>query len=70
MQESKTDDTDSIYLPDYTYTSHNRCKMVRFKSGGIGLFVKDTYSRYISVDKSKCSKLVLWLTINSNIIRM
>ena len=43
IQESKTDDTDNIYLPGYTYTEDNRCKMARIKSGGIGLFVKDTF---------------------------
>ena len=31
------------------------------------VYLLDTYSRYISVDKSKCSKVVLWLTINSSI---
>ena len=64
IQESKTDDTVNIYLPGYTYTAHNRCKMARIKSGGIGLFVKDTFSSYINIDKAKCSKLVLWFTIN------
>lgn len=38
--------------------------MSRFKSGGIGLFVKVNLSQYGKVNKAKHSKMLLWFTIN------
>ena len=67
LQESKTDDTDSIVLPGYTCTLNNRDKLSRYRSGGIALFVRDSISDFVKIETELHSKLILWFTISHNI---
>ena len=67
LQESKTDDTDSIVLPGYTCFLNNRDKLSRYRSGGIALFVKNSISDYIKVENEFHSKLILWFIISHKI---
>ena len=67
LQESKTDDTDSIVLPGYTCFLNNRDKLSRYRSGGIALFVKNSISDYVKVENEFHSKLILWFIISHKI---
>ena len=67
LQESKTDDTDSIVLPGYTCTLNNRDKLSRYRSGGIALFVRDSISDFVKIENELHSKLILWFTISHKI---
>lgn len=60
IQESKTDDTDAVKIPGYTVFLHNRASISRFRSGGIGLIVKDEILPYVKIDQTKTLKLVLF----------
>lgn len=64
IQESKTDDTDSVNIPDYTVFYHNRTNISRFRSGGITLIIKNEILPYVKIDQVRNSKVVLLFTIS------
>ena len=56
IQESKTDNTDSIRLTGYTCILNNRYKLSRYRSGGIALLVKNSISNYVNIETQSFSK--------------
>ncbi|MES9879996.1 MAG: reverse transcriptase family protein, partial [Sedimenticola sp.] len=72
--ETKLDAFDIITLPGYTFLSQHRKQKYLRKSGGIGLFVKDCYTPYLSLIESD-SDYTMWvkihhymLTVNEDIL--
>ena len=70
IQELKTDDTDDVELPDYTVFLHNRASISRFRSGGIGLIVKDEILPYVKINQTTTSKLVLFFTLSKKLCHL
>ena len=70
IQESKTDDTDDVEIPSYTVFLHNRASISRFRSGGIGLIVKDEILPYVKIDQTKTSKLVVFFTLSKQLCHL
>ena len=63
MTETKMDDFYSISIPEYSYLYQNRKQAFKRKSGGIGLFVRNSLSKYFEkVDTNYY--YVLWLKLN------
>lgn len=61
--ETKLDRYDSIDVPGYVFFSQCRKQKFIRKSGGIGIFVKQTLSPYITLITSD-SDYILWVSIN------
>lgn len=61
--ETKTDDSDVIQIPGYSTFLKNRTKLVKIRSGGIGLLVKDALLKYITAVHTNC-EYVLWFKIS------
>ena len=66
--ETHLDSTDCVDIPGYVFFSLPRSKAYRRKSGGIGLYVKDSISHYVKVEKN-CTDYVLWLNIDKHILK-
>jgi hypothetical protein len=67
LQETKTDDTDSICVPGYDVHLFNRQKITRYRSGGIAVFVKKEISKYITFDKHSNSNLIKFFKISKEV---
>ena len=59
---TKIDNHDVISLPGYKFLSQNRKQKYVRKSGGIGIFVKDSIMQYISLVESD-SDYILWFKL-------
>ena len=69
VQETRTDDIDTIIIPGYSVYLNNRSCNSRSRSGGIGLIVKDTIVPFITIHDTKVSDLILLFTISNVITR-
>ena len=69
VQETKTDDIDTIIIPGYSVYLNNRSCNSRNRSGGIALIVKDTIVPFITIHDTKVSDLILLFTISNVITR-
>ena len=67
IQESNTDNTDTIHLNGYTCILKYRHKLSRYRSGGIALLVKNSISDYVNIETQSYSKLIVWCTISHKI---
>lgn len=63
VSETHTDDTDDVDIDGYTFYSKHRAQNYRRKSGGIGIYVRNYFSKYVSVLNSE-SDYGLWLEID------
>ena len=66
LQETKTDDLDTIELPGYIFKMKNRIKIGR-KSGGMILAYKESLDNYIELLDIE-SKYVLWFKVSSKLV--
>ena len=69
MCETKLDAYDEIKLSGHEFLSQCRKQKCFRKSGGIGVFVKDTISEHVSVVDSE-SDYVLWLKLDKRAFKM
>ena len=67
MQETKTDETDDIYIDGYKTFMFCRKKLTNYRSGGIALLVRNSIASYVHVEKSEECKLVHFFTISKEI---
>ena len=67
LQESKLDDVDSIAINSYSIYTKNHKIVVRYRSGGIALIVKNELIPFIRVLKTE-SKLILWFSVSKSIM--
>ena len=67
--ETKLDAYDEIKLSGYEFLSQCRKQKCFRKSGGIGVFVKDTISEHVSLIDSE-SDYVLWLRLDKRAFKM
>ena len=63
VNETKIDKYDTIHLDGYTFISQCRRQKFFRKSGGIGVFVKNYLSPYVSLVESD-SDYILWVKLN------
>ena len=63
VNETKIDKYDTIHLDGYTFISQCRRQNFFRKSGGIGVFVKNYLSPYVSLVESD-SDYILWVKLN------
>lgn len=63
IQETKTDDLDTISIPGYKVIVKNRSCISKNRSGGIALIVKEAISPFIKVHDTKSTDLILLFTI-------
>ena len=63
VNETKIDKYDTIHLDGYTFISQCRKQKFFRKSGGIGVFVKNHLSPYVSLIESD-SDYILWVKLN------
>ena len=66
LSETHLDDTDIVDIvdiADYSFISTNRSQAYKRKSGGIGVYVKDTLSPFIDFLPNE-SEYILWISIN------
>lgn len=68
LQETKTDDLDTIELPGYIFKMKNRKKIGR-KSGGMILAYKESLENYIELLDIE-SKYVLWFKVSSKLVNL
>lgn len=66
ISETKLDIFDLIELPGYTFFSQCRKQKYKRKSGGIGVFVKQSLFPHVSLIESD-SDYVLWLSISKRV---
>ena len=69
IQERKTDDCDYIHIPGYNIYFNNRKNLIRRKSGGIVLLVKEGLQKYVQVETRHNSNLILWCNISRDLIQ-
>ena len=65
VTKSKLDNHDLVTMPGYKFISQPRHQKLLRKSGGIGVLVKDTISRHISIIDSD-SDYLLWLKLSKS----
>lgn len=65
VTETKLDSTDIITVNGYTFRSQPRKRRYIRKSGGIGVFVKDSMNKYVELIETD-SDYVLWLKLRKN----
>ena len=63
MCETKLDKYDSIELHGFTFISQCRKQKFIRKSGGLGVFVRNELSEFITQEDSE-SNHIMWLKIN------
>ena len=68
LQETKTDDLDTIELPGYIFKMKNRKKIAR-KSGGMILAYKESLENYIELLDIE-SKYALWFKVSSKLVNL
>ena len=68
LQETKTDDLDTIELPGYIFKMKNRQKIGR-QSGGMILAHKESLENYIELLDIE-SKYVLWFKVSSKLVNL
>ena len=68
VTETKVDSSDIIGLHGYKFFSQCRKQRIIQKSGGIGVFVKESISPYIGVIESD-SDYILWLKLSKSFLQ-
>lgn len=66
--ETKLDDFDNISIPGFTYIFQNRKQTYIRKSGGIGIFVRNSLSCLFEKIDTR-SDYVLWLKLGKKTIK-
>ena len=61
--ETHLDQFDCVDIPGYVFFSQPRTQAYKRKSGGIGIYVKDSISKFVKIDKS-CNDYILWLRLD------
>ena len=69
LSETHLDDTDIVDIANCSFISKNISQAYKRKSGGIGVYVKDTLSPFIHVLPNQ-SEYVLWISINKAITNL
>ena len=69
VTETKTDTSDIISFPNYTYFSQCRKQPFVRKSGGIGIFIKDELANYVTIIESE-SDYVCWLKLSKSCLNI
>ena len=64
--ETKLDIYDTIFCPGYDFYSNPRKQVVLRKSGGIGIYIKNSISEHVTLMES-LSDYVSWLRISKNL---
>ncbi|MES9882143.1 MAG: reverse transcriptase family protein [Sedimenticola sp.] len=65
--ETKLDSYDIVNVPGYTFISQHRKQKYLRKSGGIGLFVKDCYIKFVDQITTD-SDYIMWVKLNKNML--
>lgn len=68
VNETKLDDFDTINIDGYDFLSQCRKQAYIRKSGGIGVFIKQTISSYVSIVESD-SDYVMWFKISKTLFK-
>ena len=69
VTETKVDKYDIISIPNYTFLSKPRTQKYLRKSGGIGVFVKQTILNYVDVIDSEC-EYVMWVKLKKSLFNI
>lgn len=65
--ETKLDKYDVISMPGYRFIAQSRKQKYIRRSGGIGLFVKDSIAQFVNVIDSE-SDYIMWIKINHKLL--
>ena len=63
MSETHTDDTDIVDIAGYSFLANHRKQNYKRKSGGVGIYIKDTLAPYVDVIENS-SEYILWVKLN------
>lgn len=66
LQETKMDDLDTVHIEGYKVFVKNRKSVLRRKSGGIALLVKQELCQFIKLIETE-SKLIQWFVLSKNL---
>ena len=69
LSETHLDSTDIVDINNYTFIAKNRSVNYKRKSGGIGLYVKDSLAPFIDVVPNS-SEYVLWVSIDKTFLQL
>lgn len=69
IQETKTDDLDTIDIPGYKVILNNRSCISRTRSGGVGLIVKEWVLPFLKVHDTKSTDLAIFFTLSKILYR-
>ncbi len=67
VQETKLDKYDVVSIPGYRFIAQSRKQKYFRKSGGIGIFVKNPSSEFVTVIESE-SDYIMWIKLNRKMI--
>jgi len=69
LSETHTDTYDIIELKNYKFLAKHREQEYKRKSGGIGIFVKDTLTPFVNIIQSN-TEYILWISICKTITKL
>ena len=69
VQETKTDELDTVDIPGYKVFLNNRSCISRNRSGGIGLIVKEWLLPFMKVHDIKATDLAIFFTLSKVLYR-
>jgi len=69
LTETHTENSDIIQFPDYSYLANHKKQAVLRKSGGIGVFIKNSLMPYVEHVNTQ-NEYVLWLKISKILTKL